>query len=166
MIDFDVKLKIINSAIGEKFMNTEIREEIANRIDILIEQGLLTDLDVKQMAMDGKLCVSCPMTLFGDLIGIVNPSDINPSIEEKLNKGINDMDYLNVIPYFSMLMDTPYGELLTILYIDPDKETWEMEKSQLKEKNPCAFVYNLTDEQGEVGFIKYEMFSGGPIRTE
>lgn len=64
---------------------------------------------------------------------------------------------------------TNIGEMLTFLYVSPDKEEWEMDREDLKMGTPIAYVVNVDEEAfsefGSVGIEVYLPGKSGLVRT-
>lgn len=64
---------------------------------------------------------------------------------------------------------TNLGEMLTFLYVSPDKEEWEMDREDLKMGTPLAYVANLDNEMfSEFGSVSVEAYlpgKSGLVRT-
>ena len=75
-------------------------------------------------------------------------------------------DHPGATPYFAMSQNTSYGMMVSFLYIGSDSDLWEDERSDLKCKNPYAYIYNIDNKFSEIGSIRYDMFMGGPIRIQ
>lgn len=141
----------------------DVKKECLERINILKEQGLLTDIDVlKMFENENIVCISEANQLFGEIIGIVMPSTQKKMYQTALANMKNDMP--KTTPYFGMAQNTSFGMMVSLLYVGSSPSTWEEERNNLKSKLCYAYVYNVDDEYGEIGSIEYDMFMGGPIR--
>ena len=61
---------------------------------------------------------------------------------------------------------TEFGELLSLLYVSQYEEEWEMERDDLEDGYPIAYVMNLTDDWcSEYGSIGIRPQWGGVVRT-
>ena len=61
---------------------------------------------------------------------------------------------------------TEFGELLSLLYVSQYEEEWEMERDDLVNGYPLAYVMNLTDDWcSEYGSIGIRPQWGGVVRT-
>ena len=141
----------------------DVKKECMERINILKEQGLLSDLDIlKLFKNEGCVCISEANLLMGEIIGIVIPAT------EKIYKTALEymkMHHPKITPYFGMAQNTSFGMLVSFLYVGSNPSEWEEERNDLKNKQCYAYVYNVDYEFGEIGTIAYDMFMGGPIRT-
>lgn len=141
----------------------DAKKECLDRISILKEQGLITDLDVSKLFKDeGIVCISEANILMGNVIGIVIPSTQKKMYQIALAK--MKKDHPKAIPYFGMAQNTSLGMLVSFLYIGSDSKGWNDERNDLKNKQCYAYVYNVDGEYGEIGSIAYDFFMGGPIR--
>ena len=61
---------------------------------------------------------------------------------------------------------TSIGEMLTLLYVSNYPEEWELDRQDLAEGYPLAYVKNLDDPYlSEIGSVGIECRIGGLIRT-
>ena len=61
---------------------------------------------------------------------------------------------------------TEFGELLSLLYVSQYEDEWEMERDDLVDGYPLAYVMNLTDDWcSEYGSIGIRPQWGGVVRT-
>lgn len=144
-------------------MKNAVKKECLARIEILKEQGLMTDLDVTGLFEKGELCVSEANVVLGYPCGVIMPLSQKKSYGDAIRKNL--IPLIHGTPYFAMAQNTSYGIMLSVLCVSNNEDAWETERENLENKEPLAFVYNFDDDFEDVGYIVYEMFNGGPIRT-
>ncbi len=144
-------------------MDKIIHDECLKRLDILKEQGLITDIDVTGLFEKGQLCISESHEIFGEDCGIIFPLIGRPSYATVLEKSV--FPRLKGTPYMAMVRNTNVGKIITVLFVSPYIKEWEKEREELAQKVSCAYVYNMTLDAIDVGYIRYEMMNGGPVRT-
>lgn len=72
----------------------------------------------------------------------------------------------NALVYHATHEYTAYGELLSLLFVSPDKDDWEMDRMDLLNDSCFAYVVNLDcPEFSEFGLIGVKEAAGGLIRT-
>lgn len=72
----------------------------------------------------------------------------------------------NAVVYHAIYTNTAFGRMLALLYVSEYEEEWEMDRDDLKEGYPIAYVINLDDEHSsEFGSIGIKSQFGGLIRT-
>lgn len=60
----------------------------------------------------------------------------------------------NALVYTGIRTFSPFGQLLSFLYISDNKEEWAMERGDMEKGIPTAYVYNLdTPEYSQIGCI-------------
>ncbi len=144
-------------------MEEKIKKECIDRIEMLIDQGVLTDIDILGLFEKGELCVSEANMLFGSPCGVIfNLKDKKRYYEIFKNKVENEI-YGKA--YFIMVQNTSFGMMMSVLYVPNFEEDWELNKADLEERSPYAYIYNFDEDYGEAGYIRYDIFNGGPIRT-
>ena len=141
-------------------MDENVKQECIRRLGVLRKQGLLTDIDVVAKFEQGELCVSEAQRIMGETVGIIFPVSSKPLYQ----KALSDMYYDEAILYFLMAQNTTLGMMLTALFVSAHQDEWEMEQQALEAKEPCAYIYNYDTMDTECGFIRYDLFNGGPIR--
>lgn len=141
----------------------DLKEECLYRLNLLKEQGLLTDVNVIDLFKDeDTICVSEANRILDMIIGVVMPINQKTIYMKAYNKLLNE--YCDVTPYFAMAQNTSFGMMVSFLYVGSNSEYWESEKRDLMNKEPFAYVYNFDEDSLEVGGINFEFFNGGPIR--
>lgn len=94
------------------------------------------------------------------------PLELTESQKDRVHKFEEKTECMvyHVIQDFTIL-----GEMLTFLYVSPDKEEWELDREDLKMGMPLAYVANLDDERfsefGSVGVKVYLPGKSGLVRT-
>ena len=140
-----------------------MNDKIILRIEILEEEGMLTDLNVKELLEKGELCVS-ELTVIFEVVGVILPIKSKSIYNKTYVDSKNAFKSLMIHPYFALAQNTSLGLLVSFLYVSEYEEEWEYERECLRNHRPLAWVYNIDDETGEIGAIHYKMFSGGPGR--
>lgn len=130
----------------------DMRKEAIARLDIL-----LVSKDILDAFKDnGELRLS-----FGG-----TPLELTESQKGRVRKFEEKTECMvyHVIQDFTNL-----GEMLTFLYVSPDKEEWELDREDLKMGTPLAYVANLDDERfsefGSVGVRAFMPGESGLVRT-
>ena len=146
-------------------MNDKILKEALLRIEILEEEGMLTDLNIKDLIEKGKLCVSELKVIF-EIVGVILPIEAKSMYNKAYVDNKNEFKSLMIHPYFALAQNTSFGLLVSFLYVSDYEKQWEYERECLRNHRPLAWVYNINDETGEIGTIHYKMFAGDPGRLE
>lgn len=144
-------------------MNDKILKEALLRIEILEEEGMFTDLNIKDLLKKGELCVS-ELTVIFEIVGVILPIETKSKYNKVYFDNKKAFESLMIHPYFALAQNTSLGLLISFLYVSEYEEEWEFERECLRNHRPLAWVYNIDDETGEIGFIHYRMFAGGPGR--
>ena len=149
-------------------MRTELEnrqyQEAIQRLKILEQQGIITDLDICGMFKNGELCFSVPMNLMGELVGVINPVYANIELGNIIT--CFSREYSHLMPYFIMIIRAGImGTLVSILYVSDMEDEWDMDRAELMSKNLCAYTYSVDNDSWDVGYIEYDIFAGGPIRV-
>ena len=72
----------------------------------------------------------------------------------------------DAVVYHVIRNNTSFGVLLSLLYVSNDEEEWEMDREDIKEGTPIAYVYNLDEPMfSEFGSIEIVNRFGGLVRT-
>ena len=146
-------------------MNVKTNECI-KRLEILKAQGLLTDIDIIKIFEKGSMCISEPNMVLGQPCGVIFDIESKPKYKKIFNEEIKPrLQRLNAVPYFGIVQNTSFGLMFMVFYVSESESNWETERDELRDKSICAYVYNIDESFGEVGYIDYGMFNGGPIRT-
>ena len=68
----------------------------------------------------------------------------------------------NLVVYHVIHDFTYFGDILTLLYVSKDEEEWEMDRQDLIDGYPCAYVINLDDDYcSEFGSVEIVPQIGG-----
>lgn len=135
--------------------------EIIERLEILRNAGIITDLDIEKIYQrDSEICCSLCKVIMGETVGLINRISAEPTckkllerLEEKISKK------------FYFLMGSP-GYELAFLYISNKPTEWEMEKLMLEHKKPLAVVVNVKDMSIRINQIQYQIVNGGPLMID
>ncbi len=58
------------------------------------------------------------------------------------------------------------GQFLSLLYVSHYEEEWEDDRRELQEEGlSAAYVWNVEERFGEIGFIQVKMAQGGLVRV-
>lgn len=139
-------------------------EEAKKRINLLVEQGMRTDLNLISMLENGEICFCQPMNLMGNIVGVIIPLSKNSDLL-KITKDFVKKYNNKLFPYLVLSMNTQYGQVVTILYVSGNEDEWEYDKTEMNNKQVCAYSLFVEDQEDEIGYIGYDIFEGGPIRT-
>ena len=132
--------------------------EIIERLEILKNAGIITDLDIaKVYQQDNEICCSLCKSIMGEPIGLINRISAQPVYKQLL-----DLLSEQISKKFYFLMGSTDHEL-AFLYISDNPAKWEMEKLMLEQKNPLAVVVNVKDMTAGIKQIRYQMLNGGPL---
>ena len=88
-------------------------------------------------------------------------------VEGEMEKKIREWEEKTGNLVYHVIHDyTEFGELLSLLYVSQYEEEWEMERDDLVNGYPLAYVMNLTDDWcSEYGSIGIRPQWGGVVRT-
>lgn len=139
----------------------EMIEEGRKRLDILLEMGLWDEV-AQKFDEKGTICVSEGRRLVG-ICGVNYAIDWIPEYNAVKEKFEEEYD---CFVYYSLLTQTSFGELLSLLFVPRCEENWENDRRELKEGCPLAYVWNFEEEYGEIGSIGIRMAIGGLVRTK
>lgn len=132
--------------------------EIVERLEILKNVGLLSDLDItKVYIQEGEICCSLLRSVLGTPVGVVNRISSSPNNMELLK-----MLQKQVPLKFYFLMDSPENKL-AFLSVSEDERNWEYEKLELEKGRPFAVVVDLDEITAVVKQIRFKIVTGGPI---
>ena len=103
-------------------------------------------------------------------LGLINESEhggILYWVEGEMEKKIREWEEKTGNLVYHVIHDyTEFGELLSLLYVSQYEEEWEMERDDLADGYPLAYVMNLTDDWcSEYGSIGIRPQWGGVVRT-
>lgn len=132
--------------------------EIVERLEILKNTGIETDLDITQVYIEeGEICCSLLKSIMGLNIGIINRISSIP-VYEHLSETISEVTEKKI--YFLMgTMDSK----VAFLYLSDDTSEWENEKLALEKMNPYAIVFDNEKMTAQIQQIRFEIINGGPI---
>lgn len=89
------------------------------------------------------------------------------TLDEKYEQTVRNFksEYQRVV-YYVIHNYSCIGELLTFLYVSKHEEEWELERRDLENGTPIAFVVNVDNNLfSEFGSVGIESVSGRVIRT-
>ena len=88
-------------------------------------------------------------------------------VEGEMEKKIREWEEKTGNLVYHVIHDyTEFGELLSLLYVSAYEDEWEMERADLVDGYPLAYVMNLTDDWcSEYGSIGIRPQWGGVVRT-
>ena len=103
-------------------------------------------------------------------ISLLNQSELGGIlywVEGEMEKKIREWEEKTGNLVYHVIHDyTEFGELLSLLYVSTYEEEWEMERDDLVDGYPLAYVMNLTDDWcSEYGSIGIRPQWGGVVRT-
>lgn len=137
---------------------SEVDCEIVERLEILKNVGMITDLDVTKIYVhEGEICCSLLQRIMGTPVGIVDRISSNAAYAKLVNLLSKQMPET---PYFLM---GSTGTELALLYLSEDPADWETEKYALEKRVPYALVVNLLEMTAKYRRIQYNMVNGGPL---
>lgn len=137
---------------------SHIDTEIAERLEILKNAGLMSDLDITQIYIrEGEICCSLLRSVLGTSVGVVNRMSSSPQ-----NMRLLEMLQEQVPMKLYFLMDST-GNKLAFLFVSEDESDWEYEKMMLEKGSPFALVVDLEKMSAVVKQIRLETVNGGPI---
>lgn len=140
---------------------SEIDAEIVERLEILKNTGIETDLDITSVYLElGEICASILRDVFGTPVCVVNTISSTPSYQqlaELIDEKINGKVYF--------VMSSAANEVV-FLYVTANSARWEMDKLALERKIPNAIVLDLEDGSADIRKIRFEIMNGGPLKTE
>lgn len=152
--------KVYDKLSPKQVLDDELLDEILDRIEILINEGMQTDLDVKRVfSKEGEICFSERQNILGMDICLVNRISANPNYEyiyNILDKQLSEQTKI----YF--LMVSKSGKL-AFLVAPLDSNNWSLDRSLLHHKKSVAVVFDYFDASCSLEIIDYEMFNGGPL---
>ena len=101
------------------------------------------------------------------LLNQSEPGGILYWVEGEMEKKIREWEEKTGNLVYHVIHDyTEFGELLSLLYVSQYEEEWEMERNDLVNGYPLAYVMNLTDDWcSEYGSIGIRPQWGGVVRT-
>lgn len=150
--DFDFD-EFANAATDE-----EMKSEALDRIDFWIKSFGLNP-NIYGYFKEGRLYYS--YLTAGGFIGSIDTISYDKKYE-KLVKEFED-DYDTVV-YHCIESKTVFGNSLIMLYIGRDKDEWSAERP-FSDGFVMANVYNLDEDDNEIGLVKFEAYQGALVRV-
>lgn len=92
--------------------------------------------------------------------GIVDTKCLDPKWRDTIEKFENTH---NALVYLALVNKSPYGEMLSMLYVSQYEEEWEWGRGS--SNYIAAYVYNFDIGEGEFGEICLTSMDGALIRT-
>lgn len=138
-----------------------IDSEIVERLEILKNKGMITDLDITaEYQQEGVICCSLLRNIFGTPVGVVNRISAEPAYEQLLE--ILSKQIFRKI-YFLMGSTERTERRVAFLFLSDDSSDWELEKLELEKGVPHAIVVDIKEMTAVIQKVKYTMVNGGPI---
>lgn len=132
--------------------------EIVERLEILINTGLLTDLSIKDIYVnEGEICFSEIHNILGQSVCVVNRIDANPMYKQYAEAVAGQ------VPYDLYFMMMSIDGKMAFLYVSDDEEEWVVEKLALEKGRPHAIVVDPEKMTASIARIGYKMENGGPM---
>ena len=144
----------------DKMVNglTDIDCEIVERLEILKNTGIVTDLDITALYLrEDEICYSSLQTVLGNSVAVIDRISKNTGFSRLLS-----LLSKQTSKKFYFLMGSA-NEELAFLYLSEDSSDWEMEKFALEKRSPFAIVVNLNEMTAEERMIKFKIVKGGPL---
>ena len=145
-------------------VDSDVKAEFSKRLEILKQQGLMTDLDIENLYLQAnEICLSRWM----DLSRIVPGMAGGIGIISQLSASSRAEDFYNAL--LKKTSDKIYFALegkdgrLAFLTMDEDSGRWEMERAMLREKTAYAIVVEPDKVKAYMDEVEYEMLNGGPV---
>ncbi len=138
----------------------ELKQECIERLKILeTKYGLSKNV---RKAFETEDTVYYSEDLGGPFKGILYWLHNNPEWVQK----VQDLENLyNMKVYHGILTHFSFGDVLSLLYVNTDKENWDEDRYLLKQSLPMVYALNLTDEwMSEFGSVQIEGYNGGLCR--
>lgn len=84
-------------------------------------------------------------------------------LEDEMLTKIREVEVkYNIVVYHAIHDYTYFGEILTLMYVSDDEEEWKMDREDLANGYPCAYVINLDDDYcSEFGSVEVVPQIGG-----
>ena len=133
--------------------------EIVERLEILKNAGIETDLDITRIyTSEREICCSFPKVIMGMPIGLINRVSTTPY--EELLEYIEDRISQKV--YFVI---GSIEKKIAFLLLSDNPSDWENEKLQLEKMRPYALVFDINERSAKVQQINFRILNGGPVLT-
>jgi len=134
--------------------------EIIERLEILKNLGLLTDLDITGVFVhENEICCSLMQSIFGTEVSVVDRLSKHKAYSKLL-----EIISAQVPKKFYFLMGSE-GNTLAYLFISDNPDDWEEEKAALEKGFAVAVVVDIDSMTAKIMEIKFRMINGGPIYT-
>lgn len=132
--------------------------EVVERLEILINAGLLTDLNIADIyTNEGGICFSELQYILGQPVGVVNRISAKPAYK-RLAEAVSGQ-----VPYDIYFMMMSSDGKMAFLYASDDEDNWVIEKLALEKRRPYAIVVDSEKMTASVARISFEMINGGPL---
>lgn len=143
-----------------------IKEEALHRLDILINQGVTTDINIASLFYNQNIiCTSCEGLIFNEPIGTVIPLSALPTTQYNIIvKYISNLE--SVFPYFCMLryIEESYCQLF-VFTVSKNQNLWDSEREQLFLRKPDVYFFDINSGIIKCVNIYYSILHGGPVIT-
>lgn len=137
---------------------SDIDGEIVERLEILKNAGIMSDLDISAVYMqEGEICCSILRSVLGTPVGVVDRITTKSAYVQLLQLLSGQIS-----KKFYFLMGST-GRELAFLYLSDDPTEWETEKLDLEKGRPYAVVIDVQEMTAGVRQIEYKMLNGGPL---
>ena len=137
-----------------------MRAEAIKRLDYLVKNGLWDE--ARNYFEKGLPCYSKPVNVLGALTGVMYTFNESP----ELKKIVDELEEKQgLVVYYGIYNETDYGKVLALLFVDKNQKDWKNDMMMLKRGRPYAYVYNIDEDRGEIGWIGIKIAGGGLVRT-
>ena len=137
-----------------------MRTEALKRLDYLVANGMFPE--AKEYFANGSPCYFGQAQLDEGMTNVLYLFIENPEFQQIIETIEKEN---NILVYCGIYNETPFGKILSLLYVDQYDEEWEMDTEDLENFEPLAYVYNIRDGVGEIGTIGIEIADVGLVRT-
>jgi len=135
-----------------------LETEIVERLEILINAGLLTDLNIANIyTNEGEICFSELHNILGQPVGVVNRISAKPAYK-KLAEAVAGQ-----VPYDLYFMMMSVDGKMAFLYASDDEDNWVVEKLALEKGRPYAILVDPEKMTASVERVGYKIVNGGPV---
>lgn len=140
---------------------SDVDSEIVERLEILKNAGIETDLDIAKIYMrEGEICCSVLQSVLGIPVSVIDRISSKSEYAQLLK-----ILRKQVPMQFYFVMGSSENKL-AFLTVSENPEKWEYEKLELEKGRPFAVAADLDKMTAEVRQIKFKMVNGGPILAE
>lgn len=137
---------------------TVLDAEIVERLEILINAGMQTDLNIADIyTNEGELCFCELHNIFGQPVSVVNRLSTKSAYKKLLE--VISKKFPHQLYFMMMSVD---GKM-AFLYISDDEDNWVAEKLALEKGRSYAVVVDFEKMTASVEQISYKMINGGPL---